>query len=317
MKPIKRILIAVILAGLFCQLFFLVFSKEINKYQVHNTERLTELLLQHTYYDMIFVGSSRTHYSVNPQIIDSICSLKSYNAGLDGGNLYEFEMILKAYLANHPSPKYLVLTIDLHSFSQASKMFNYPVYFPYTSNKIINTYLTENHHLNIYKKVFPFLKIIDFDDNTKDHFVEGIFGKTELGSDGFQFKGYLSNTSNCIDVKAVVSPQQNLIITNDRKQCLERIISLCHQLNIKLIFTYAPEYNREDQQIVKNSNEIFSLIDSFAKKNNIQFLRDDHLAICSNHLLFVDILHLNKEGARQYSIILAKELLGIINLKKN
>src|SRR5438445_6202232 len=148
MQPIKRLLIALLLTVAICQLSFVVFTKQVQKYEVHNTERLSELLLNHTYYDLIFLGSSRTHFGVNPKIIDSICGLRSYNAGVEGGNLYEFEMMLKSYLENHPSPRYVVLNFDLHSFADTSRIFNYPVYFPYTSNKVIDTYMSDNGYLN-------------------------------------------------------------------------------------------------------------------------------------------------------------------------
>jgi len=191
MKPVKRLLIASVLTVAICQLSFVVFTKEVEKYEVHNTERLRELLLNHTYYDLIFLGSSRTHFGVNPRIIDSICGLRSYNAGVEGGNLYEFEMMLRSYLENHPSPRYVVLNFDLHSFGVASKLFNYPVYFPYTSNKVIYAYLSDKGYMNTTKQVFPFLKLADYDDDTKGDFLKMFSGKTEIAPGDFQYKGYV------------------------------------------------------------------------------------------------------------------------------
>ena len=121
--PIKRILVSCILAYIICLLSFLIIKKEIDRYKKHTTSRLTEIFCNKTNYDVLFLGSSRTHLIINPAIIDSICKVNSYNAGMEGANLYEFDMVLKAYLENHPSPQWLVLTIDLHSFTTLRKRF--------------------------------------------------------------------------------------------------------------------------------------------------------------------------------------------------
>lgn len=312
MKPINRLLLSLILAVIFCQLSFIVFTKELRKYQVHNTERLTEILEHNTNFDVLFIGSSRTHFSINPKVIDSICKINSYNAGIEGGNLYEFEMILLAYLENHPSPKYLVLTLDLNAFTPGIKMFNYPVYFPYTDNKVILKYLLDNGHFTISKKLIPFLKITDYDDDNKGYFLKGLSGASEIPNGDFQYKGFISNTSNCIRPGEPVPQKSSYEVSIEKKQCLDRIISICKLLNIKLIFTYAPEYKKMYQEQVKNSTEILAIINDYAIKNNFSFFREDQLDICSNPALFANIAHLNKDGAQQYSAILAGELNEIL-----
>ena len=313
MRPISRLIIAFVLAGLLCQLSYMIFIKEVKKYQVHNTERLTELLTRTTDFDMLFIGSSRTHFSINPMMIDNVCHTQSYNAGVEGGNLYEFEMMLRAYLENHPAPKWLVLTIDLHSFAEAPKMFNYPVYYPYLQNKTIKRYLEQNDHLSFLKQAVPFLRIMDYDDDTKGSFIKGLSGKSDIPDNDFQYKGYLSNTSNVIGADELLPARSTMKITGERKTCLDSVVNICKRDNIRLIFTYAPEYAKRYQQVVSNAGEILNYINDYAVKHGIPYLKDDGLDICTDPSMFANVGHLNKEGAKRYSVILGKELNGIIN----
>jgi len=307
MKPIKRLLIAFILAVVICQLSFIVFTHEIKKYEAHSTDRLDELLLNHTDYDLIFLGSSRVHAAVYPRIIDSICKLGSYNAGLDGANLYEFEMMLNAYLENHPAPRYVALSFDLHSFIGGSSIFNYPIYFPYISNKVIRRYLQDDGYLTTAKRIVPFLRMGDYDDDDKGAFLKLRAGKSEIMPGDFQYKGYLSNTDETVRGEGPID-KHVLEINSAKKEALARIIEVCRQKNIELLFLYLPEYKSEYEQSVTNSNDVFAVVDSFAAADHIPFIRDDRLKINDNPLLFRNVNHLNKEGAREYSIILAKEL---------
>ena len=98
MKYTTKIICIIILAFAGVSGCLLVVQKGLRIYSNHSTERLTEILADTTNFQMIFIGSSRTHTSINPRIIDSILDINSYNAGVEGGNLFEFNMIFNAYV---------------------------------------------------------------------------------------------------------------------------------------------------------------------------------------------------------------------------
>lgn len=309
MKPLNRIIVSIAFATSLCYISYFLFTKLLAKYEIHNTDRLTEILEKHTSYDLLFIGSSRTHFSVNPKIIDEKCNLNSFNAGLEGGDIYEFEMILKAYLENHKSPKYIVLNFDMHSFSGQPKIYNYPLYYPYyNSNITIKNYLKQNNYLTNIKEVVPFLQITDFDDNSKGYLIKSLMGKNEIMPNNFQYKGFVSNTDVTISSKDISFINVTLEISNEKIKCLDRIIVLCKKNGIKLIFTYAPEYRKIYQNSIKNKFQIFSIIQSRSDQNNILFLREDDLEICNNPNLFANVTHLNKQGAQVYSVSFATRL---------
>ena len=152
----------------------------------------------------------------------------------------------------------------------------------------------------------------DYDDDTKGYFIKGLSGDSEINKGDFQYKGYASNTDNHITSEEPVSVPSIMPMTDIASKYLEDILQTCKSKNIKLIFTYAPEYRHKIQADISNSKGILTMIDSVAKKNNITFLRDDSLSICNNPMLFANAGHLNKEGATQYSAILAKQIIIII-----
>jgi hypothetical protein len=220
-------------------------------------------------------------------------------------------MIYEAYLQNHPPPKLLLLTIDLSSFSLQRKFFNYTQYFPFLSNKVIDSTLSNNGHNTIPQKMFPFLSITDFDDYSRGNAIKGMTGKggKQVPEGEFQYKGYLSNSNNTISATDTSKTITKIEVGNEAINYLNEIIKICKRDNTKLIFTYAPEFNFELQKHISNSSEILAMITLIANENNIEFLRHDSLSICQNPKLFANTGHVNTKGAEEYSKILSEQLL--------
>jgi hypothetical protein len=313
-KPLPRIGIVVAVTAICCQLLFTTMSRELTQYTNHVTERLTELLRNKTNHDLLFIGSSRTHTNIYPKVFDDSLGVNSYNAGIEGGNLLVFNMILDAYLRNHPPPKHLVLTLDLHSFSLKNKIFNYADYLPYLDNVVIDSTLSANGFNTSLQKIVPFVRLTDYDDFSKNIAWEHWQGKRhqQIPKADFQYKGYLSNTEKYIT--AIKEPEliYEMEIADSAIVYLNKIIQTCKRRNIGLIFTYAPEFRLGLQKQIKNAPKILAVMENIARQNQIPFFRDDRLAICDNPKLFANNGHLNKQGAAIYSAILAQQLKPLI-----
>lgn len=314
MKPIKRIALVVVAAYAFCLVSFFFMKYGIRRYQTDKYKNLNELLVERTGYDVLFIGSSRTHLTINPRIIDSVCHTNSYNAGIEGGNLYEFNMMLSAYLENHPAPEWLVLTLDLHSFVSDVDFFNPTQYYAYTGNTVIKRYLNENGHSTKLLQFFPFLELTEYDDNTKGFFIKGLLNLSEVPKGDFVYKGYLSNTLSQITDRPSTSSAEakDIDISQSRKDCLTAILNTCKEKRIEIILTYAPEYKDGLKKSIRNSEAVLAYIDSISSADSIPFFRDDRLPLCSDPALFVNAGHLNRKGADIYSGILAEKLKGYI-----
>ncbi len=307
MKPVAQIVVSLILAFTLCQLCYGLFEKGIKKYNTHTYEKFSALFLHNSAYDVLFLGSSRTHVQIDPKIIDSICHINSYNAGVEGGNLFEFKMVLEAYLQNHPPPSYLLLTLDLNAFDLRRKFFNYSVYFPFIKNKVIKQTLNDEGHSTIPAQIFPFLILTVYDDYAKMNAIKGLRGETEIKKGQISYKGFLSNTVEEMPISDTAMPFKPEGISNTAINYLNDIMKICRKNNTSLIFTYAPEFQFQLQKHVYNAGEIFNTINEIAQQNNIPFWRHDSLDISSNIHLFSNVGHLNREGAELYSVLLAKQ----------
>lgn len=313
MKNIKRIFIVIILTYIVCMVTYKILKKGDVRYYNHSHERFTELFLRNTNYDILFIGSSRTHMSIYPKIMDTTLRINSYNAGIEGGNLLEFKMIVDAYLLIHPVPKYIVFTIDLGSFDLRNHFFNYSQYFDYTENRVIDSTIIINKNNTCINRFLPFFSMVYYNDYMKGNLIKGLFNNTEIPRGEFQYKGYLSNTFKVADTLGLTKLKiSSYLISDTAKVYLNEIIATCKKQNIKLIFTYAPEYNFGLQKHIKNSQSIMDLIQKTAADNRILFFRDDKLELCKNPKYFANTGHLNTLGAYIYTKTLAIRMKKII-----
>src|SRR3954463_431902 len=181
MKYYLRIVLSLLIGMSSVCLFSFVLSKGNSAYHVHQKKRTQEIFENNTKYDVLFIGSSRTHGTIYPRIIDSITGLSAYNAGADGANVAEFYLILKGYLIHHPPPKLLFLTIDASCLSIDTRLF-YPMqYFDYTNNFEVSTALKGySKYYNLFLlRHLTFLHPLYYDDYVKSQAILGLRGQTE------------------------------------------------------------------------------------------------------------------------------------------
>lgn len=313
MKQITALLVILVSAIVICTLAFIPVRKGLSIYYSHNFVHLTEVLDKKTAYDMIYVGSSRTIYQIYPKIIDSICGMNTYNAGVIGGRIADFELNIKGYLVNHPAPQVVVLNIDLHSFGKQHEIRQSPEYYAFLGNEAVRSVLAKYGYHPYLIRAFNFTAIADLDDYVKETAVRLLRGKgdIELPEYSDDDKGF-----RAIDAqKPDTLPRRTLPIYDEPVSAFDGLIDFCKQKKIQVILTYAPESNFEVERKTTNADSILSIVTNIAKKNQVPFFRDDSLAICQDHTLFWNESHLNKHGAMVYSAILAQEIKAFLAQK--
>jgi hypothetical protein len=318
MQPIPRIACILALAALLCQGAYLLFDKGYTRYYDHRAGRLSELLEKNTRHDVLFIGSSRTYVHINPRIIDSVCQTDSYNAGLNGGNLFEFQLLLSAYLLHHPPPVYLVLTLDIPSFDLPRDFFSTTPYIGFTHNRTIASAMKKNGFPVAWYSVLPFLQLTAYDDEEKHNALAGLKGDRAIPPERFQYKGFLSNNANVLGPKDTLPvPIQYKEISDSSLLYLDHIVDLCRANKIKLILTYAPEYHFKLQERYSDRRQVFDTLSAMAVQHQLPYWRHDSLAICTDPALFANVGHLNQRGADVYSVILGRLLRETMRKSQN
>ena len=201
MKGVSRFTFIIAIGiGLAIATFFFI-SIGLARYTPHRYQRLKEIFVNNTAYDVVFIGSSRTHLTIHPKIVDSITGLSTYNAGIQGGAIKEFKMTMDGYLISHPAPKMFVLTIDPLSLDLTYHMFDPTQYFAFSDkNEAIEKTFVAMEAGNIALSTMPFLRrLIYMDDHVKAYALKGWSGQTEIKVGEFEYKGFLSIGVKCID----------------------------------------------------------------------------------------------------------------------
>ena len=81
--------------------------------------------------NIILVGSSRTLVHLNPEIIDSITGLNSYNYGLNAVTIRTCYNIIHYALKKQQHAKLVVLNIDYSMFGLKADPYKDPYYYPF------------------------------------------------------------------------------------------------------------------------------------------------------------------------------------------
>ncbi|HRO41276.1 MAG TPA: hypothetical protein PL009_00475 [Flavipsychrobacter sp.] len=311
-NPVVRVIISVLFAALICQGAWWFLKPCFDRYHTHINGKLTELFLNDTRHDILFIGSSKTHSNIHPGVIDSICSVNSFNAGLDGISLFEYKMILEAYLLRHPAPKMVVLSFDLHSFNGKSEFYDPVQYLPFVKNKVIDTTLSNNGHPTTIFRIFPFLALTKYSDDQKlVEVIKSMLGKNDIALGDFEYKGYLSNSDSVLSNPDFPIQAQNT--TPNGLAFFKDIIATCQEKSIQLVVIYPPEFEARIVRLTPNASAILSTIHQISEANNISFFRHDSLQLRNDVTNFRNTGHLNKKGAVVYSQILATQLKELIH----
>lgn len=310
MAPIKKLTLILAIAFGLSLSYHLFVKKGLNQYHYHSVTKFNELFLEKgVQRDVLFLGSSVVHRGINPRVIDSICGINSYNAGLDGTSLFEFYYLLKSYLVNNPAPKCALLNLDAFSFRLDQHTFYFPLYVNYTSNpELANMISQRGYSAPVYKSM-PFVVLSDLDDNSKGTFLKGIMGSNDMKPGDFHYKGYLSNGNETLKGDTTTRYYKVKVDTGSI-QYLDKINALCKQKNIRLILNCAPIFREASFTVDQDINRsVTEMITAYAQKNNLDFLRGDlQSSLAHNPNYFANHGHLNVPGATAYSKWLAEQL---------
>jgi hypothetical protein len=312
MRYVRYFVLVLFLGVGLLDLIYVVFRRGYNKYNSFEQGRMNVIINGKDYHDAVFIGSSRTYYHVNPRIIDTVLNINSFNAGIDGANLLETNLVLNAYLASHPAPKYIVADLSTPAFDiRESSIFNPNIYYPFLNNQIVFNTLKPYKRVHLLRYL-PFLQITECDDFLRESAVQGLMGKKKPLDPNY--KGYLESGRDSIPL-----PFKITYLTTDyavRKKgtdLLLRMINTCREKNIRLILTYSPVYDKKDEKL---NPAFFPTIEKICDTTGTPFLNYRSIPLTKNHRLFRDELHLNRFGADIFSDLLANDLKKLIEGEK-
>ena len=250
--------------------------------------------------DIIILGSSRAIHHYVPSIITDSLNMSAFNAGRDGnGIITMFGRLLM--LTSRYTPKLVVFEVtssfdidksDNHKYLDVLKR-----HYDKTGIDGMFASIDERECIkmnsNLYRFNTSFIQLLS----------DNVLPMQMVLSDGYKpMYGKLTYEPK----KKEVNKDVEVIWDPIKKMYFKKMVELCKEKNIKLIFAISPFYGAPKK-------ESYTPIIDFCKKNNIPLL--NHYCDSSfiqNKDFFADPSHLNDDGAKFYSKIIASEVKTLL-----
>ena len=264
---------------------------------------------------MVFLGSSHSYCTFDPDIFDKEFNISSYQMGMPLQHIDSTYFTLLEVL-NYQKPKVCVMEVYWDMLDDEFDLKQAGMLFQVLKNKELEKKYIEDvfplgekikYNVNIFKyqqDYFAF-KNKELKDNIKEKF--GVLDKVsekQQGKEEYRSKGYTFCNYNMLPDEFNKTNQfrkfdgKNWVFEKAQKKYLQKIVDKCKENHIKLIFVTAPIANIS-MTYIKNYDIIHSAVEKFAEENDIPYL-DYNIINKEKHLLehenFRDDAHLNHSG---------------------
>jgi hypothetical protein len=276
--------------------------------------KLRQTFIEKNNFDLIVIGSSRAECQFYTPIIDSALKLRSFNIGMIGSVMPLTRATLEAYLVNSKAPKYVVLSLDLHAFSDnPDTVYNFPRYFAFLENEKLYEGLKARDKRFAYFKYLPFYSMPFYSSRYMNSSLRGWTGNAGK-YDADYVQGFAPHPQNTRlgDLDTMTIPVFNHSAPAFVWTELARINQICKQNNSQLILIISPIFHRWEEKIT-NYGENLLYFRSFAKTHNLIFLDLSRDPVRMDKAFYADPTHLNKEGALLFTRHFCAELRQYIH----
>ncbi len=253
--------------------------------------------------DVLVLGNSRAQHHYDPRVIGRLLNMSCYNAGQDGGHsillpFSQLEVLTKRY-----SPKIVILEFFTEGIIRYKGDYDrlsilLPYYRAYPEVRPLVMLRSPFEKVKMLSSVYPFnsniLNIVRFNINA-------------LAERKQDFSGYVPRKGTVTDamLKAETAATGESFIDTNKVNALEGIIRICREKNIELFIVTAPVFHYPgDQKTEPSQASRLSL--EIMERNHVNYLDFTYdPAFLGHKELFFDIRHLNDEGSRIFSGMLA------------
>jgi hypothetical protein len=254
--------------------------------------------------NVLFFGSSRMYNAIHPVKFDSLTGSRSYNMGTGSQSIAETYSYMREALESNGNVKWVVVDLYERSFIVTDFMhLTQNARYLGTRNRW-ELYFNSGLPRNLMNMAFPMLADvgyinIDIREAFKKETVEtGVQGK-ELWISGY-------NTSEVNDTAGLKTiedksraflSRKEIELKQDRLRMIDRIVRLCSERGVRLIFTSIPKSNIVDETEVSFFRNILSGYEEAGYFSEFPPL--------TNRDIRSDGFHLNNSGAEKCTRALA------------
>jgi hypothetical protein len=243
--------------------------------------------------EVIALGSSMTLNNLNSEVLVKALGTNKYlNAGAWGASFTDNYQLLKVLGQTYPSMKTLIISSNLIDFQHGVKSADYKVIADYLnpSKFRIDQYYLYHANMKYFVNSYPYTRLVR--THSQDYFYVGFdnFGAVNLDGENFHI------TKDRWEL-AFLSDQ----VKSEQYSYLDSISTYCRNKGIKLIFCQNSYRIKMKQRFAKTR---LKMINDHVEKVFAILARDHHIFVDAGErdwddTLFVDAIHLNREGTKQ------------------
>lgn len=262
--------------------------------------------------DIVIYGSSAAQVHIDPQIIEDILDVPTYNIGIQGHNFWLQYLRHRLFMKYNRAPRFIICEVDVYTLEKRKNLYNLEQFLPYMLfNNSIRYYTKSYQGYSFFDYYIPLLRYLGWKKliprivRNSIHQIDpppirikGFQGvDKEWGDDFEKAKAQMAYYEVKLDTASI-----NLF---------EKFLIECKENQINIIFVLTPMYT-EAQHFIKNTKEVISIFENFAFKYSIPFLDYYNDEICKNKEYFYNAGHLNRMGASLFTKKLAEDLKSFL-----
>ena len=264
--------------------------------------------------EMVILGSSRAMYHYDPHVLEAGLGIGVSNLGVEGAGPWLSEARWNYYFSHHPTPKYVVLNLDITSFRRDPNIFAKLQYMPYLNDSSIYHGLSALDGSIWQERYLPMYRYHGYPVTV----LRGLLalGNVNLGQE-VSYKGFVSRelewTGEFEEFAAEQEEKVEWPIDEDCLGQIPRLIERCQAAGTRLIMVYSPEHIL-NQELSSNRGDVFAEFDRIAAEYEVSFVDYSNHPLSQDKQFFYNSQHMNAKGARLFSEDLIPYLKGEFDL---
>jgi hypothetical protein len=262
--------------------------------------------------ELLILGPCEPLWMVSPEILTKETGLSCYNLANSHSDFADNYLHLNIYLKNNKAPKYMLMYVTPESFDT-----NYNTFYSYRFSAFMNDELVSKTvaecDKNFYKwRWVPFMKYGYYSHQTFFMALQGwkhYFGKKQnpYYPDGFEPPAKIVWDNHYDNLKKLYPKGYTLTWSDSRQKYLEKIIALCKERNIEIIFYESPIL-KEVSDYQYNRVLCVEKISQIANNSGLNFLQFENTGWAKDRTYFISPMVTTLEGSCLFSIMLGKRL---------
>lgn len=250
--------------------------------------------------DLLIMGSSRAWVQYNPEILDSILNINTYNLGIDGSQLNR--QIVKYNVYKHyqlRKPQYIIVNTDYVSTFRWSYGYEQEQFYPYIFDEYLYKQFSAIEQFSIAQRYLPLYRYLE-NNNLATMWKVSMLNE-------HLYKGYKGQNWEWDGTEFAKIDTLHFIQDDRTIRMFENFLDESKQEGIKIIFCCSPIYIGATKK-VDNLQDFYNTISSYSEKYDIPILDYTYSELSYDTCYFYNATHLNIYGAEWFSTQLAHDL---------